>query len=127
MKCRVEKGVVFMGVAFRELPGGRSGGDYLSRAIVDCRGAPTVDTAFMGSHLLPTDHDREDASTPAARVRNRHHADCRVTVERRRPLHLIGDGPAKVPRHSALNARVATGCQRFDLCEARHGLSLIHI
>jgi hypothetical protein len=27
---------------------GAPGGDYLSRAIVDCRGAPTVDTAFMG-------------------------------------------------------------------------------
>jgi hypothetical protein len=35
-----------MGVAFRELPGGAPG-DYLSRTIVDCRGAPT-DTAFMG-------------------------------------------------------------------------------
>src|SRR3954451_6837868 len=46
--CTVEKGVVFMGVAFRELPGGAPGGDYLSRAIVDCRGAPTTDTAFMG-------------------------------------------------------------------------------
>ena len=37
-----------MGVAFRELPGGAPGVDYLSRAIVDCRGAPTADTAFMG-------------------------------------------------------------------------------
>jgi hypothetical protein len=48
VKCRVEEGVVFMGVAFRELPVGAPGGDYLSRAIVDCRGAPTADTAFMG-------------------------------------------------------------------------------
>jgi hypothetical protein len=40
MECGGEEGVVFMGVAFRELPGGRSGGDYLSRAIVDCKGAP---------------------------------------------------------------------------------------
>jgi len=46
--CRVKKGVVFVGVAFRELPGGRSRGDYLSRAIVHCSGAPTADTAFMG-------------------------------------------------------------------------------
>ena len=37
-----------MGGAFRELPGGAPGGDYLSRAIVDCRGAPSADTAFMG-------------------------------------------------------------------------------
>lgn len=27
---------------------GAPGGDYLSRAIVNCRGAPTMDTAFMG-------------------------------------------------------------------------------
>jgi hypothetical protein len=27
---------------------GAPGGDYLSRGIVDCRGAPTADTAFMG-------------------------------------------------------------------------------
>jgi hypothetical protein len=27
---------------------GAPGGDYLSRAIVDCRGAPTAETAFMG-------------------------------------------------------------------------------
>ena len=46
--CRVEEGVVSMGVAVRELRGGRSRGDYLGRAIVDCGGAPTVDTAFMG-------------------------------------------------------------------------------
>src|SRR5271166_5765985 len=43
----VEEGVVFMGVAFRELPAGAPG-DYLSRAIVDCRGAPVTDTAIMG-------------------------------------------------------------------------------
>ena len=42
-------------------------GDYLSRAIVDCSGAPTAGTAFMGAHLLPMDHDRQDASTPATR------------------------------------------------------------
>jgi hypothetical protein len=39
---------VFMGVAFRELPGGAPGGDYFSRGIVDCGGAPVADTAFMG-------------------------------------------------------------------------------
>jgi hypothetical protein len=27
---------------------GAPGGDYLSRAIVNCKGAPTTDTAFMG-------------------------------------------------------------------------------
>jgi hypothetical protein len=37
-----------MGVAFREMPGGAPGGDYFSRVIVGCRGAPITDTAFMG-------------------------------------------------------------------------------
>jgi hypothetical protein len=45
---RVEEGVVFIGVAFRGLREGAPGDDYLSRAIVDCGGAPTVDTADMG-------------------------------------------------------------------------------
>jgi len=35
------------------LPGSAPGGDYLSRAIVHCSGAPTADTAFTGPHLLP--------------------------------------------------------------------------
>jgi hypothetical protein len=44
----VGEGVVFMGVAFRELPvGALPVGDYLSRAIVDCRGAPTANV-YMG-------------------------------------------------------------------------------
>ena len=44
----VEEGVVFMGVAFRELPCGTPGDDYFSRATVDFGGAPITDTAFMG-------------------------------------------------------------------------------
>ena len=54
-------------VAFASCLAGAPGGDYLSRAIVDCSGAPTADTAFMGTHLLPMDHDRQDVSTPATR------------------------------------------------------------
>ena len=37
-----------MGAAFREVAGGAPVGDYLSRAIVGGRGAPAVDTAFIG-------------------------------------------------------------------------------
>jgi hypothetical protein len=37
-----------MGVAFREVPSGAPGDGYLSRTIVDGRGAPIADTAFMG-------------------------------------------------------------------------------
>ena len=33
---------------FAKCRSGAPGGDYLSRAIVDCSGAPTADTAFMG-------------------------------------------------------------------------------
>ena len=46
---------------------GAPGDDYLSRAIVDCRGAPTMDTAFMGLTSLPIDHDYRKAITPATR------------------------------------------------------------
>src|SRR5256885_229994 len=37
-----EEGVVSMGVAFREWLSGAPGGDYLSREIVDCGGAPLM-------------------------------------------------------------------------------------
>ena len=43
-----EGGVVCMGVAFRDVPVGAPGCDYLGRGIVDCGGAPVSDTAFMG-------------------------------------------------------------------------------
>ena len=40
------------------------------------------------------DHDRQDVSTPATRVRSRHHAGCRVAVERGADRYtLICDGP----------------------------------
>jgi hypothetical protein len=77
-----------MGVAFRELPGGAPG-DYLSRGIVDCRGAPT-DTAFKG---LTSCRRVTIAKTLARRQREcatGHHADCRVAAER---YTLICDGP----------------------------------
>jgi len=71
-----------MGVAFRELPGGAPGGDYLSRAIVDCRGAPITDSAFKGL----TSCCRMKIAQTLARgdaVRDRHHAGCR-TVDKTR-------------------------------------------
>jgi hypothetical protein len=77
-----------MGVAFRELPGGAPGGDYFSRAIVDCRGAPFADTAFMG---LTSCCWITIAQTLARRRRGRdwHHGR-RVAVERHT---LICDKP----------------------------------
>jgi hypothetical protein len=34
------------------------------------------------------DHDHQDASTPAARVRNRHHAECRRDVRGNHSIRL---------------------------------------
>jgi hypothetical protein len=83
-----------MGVAFRELPGGRSQWRLPQSRDRGLQGSAHCGYCVHGSHLLPTDHDRQDASTPAARVRNRHHADCRVAVERAADRHtLIRDGP----------------------------------
>ena len=73
---------------------GAPGGDYLSRGIVDCRGAPT-DTAFMG---LTSCRRITIAKTLARRRREcaiGHHADCRVAAER---YTLICGGPALIPR-----------------------------
>jgi hypothetical protein len=82
VRCGVEEGVVFMGVAFRELPVRRSQRRLPQSRDRGLQGSAHYGYCVHGSHLLSTDHDRQDASTPAARVRNRYHADCRVTVER---------------------------------------------
>jgi hypothetical protein len=50
---------------------GAPGGDYLSRAIVDCRGAPTADTAFMGLTSCRRVTIAETLA-PGDAVRNRH-------------------------------------------------------
>src|ERR1700761_2491866 len=63
--CGGEEGVVFMGVAFRQVPGGRSRWRLRQSRDRGRRGAPTADTAFMGSHLLPLDHDHWNDRTPA--------------------------------------------------------------
>ena len=82
-----------MGVAFRELPVGRSQWRLPQSRDRGLQGSAHCGYCVHGSHLLPTDHDRQDASTPA-RVRNRHHADCRVAVERAADRYtLICDGP----------------------------------
>jgi hypothetical protein len=48
------------------LPGAPSC-DYLSRAILPCRGAPITDTAYMGLTSCPMDHDHGNDRTPATR------------------------------------------------------------
>ena len=75
--CGVEEGVVFMGVAFRELPGGRSRWRLAQSRDRGLQGSAQCGYCVHGSHLLPTDHDRRDASTTGDAVRNRHQADCR--------------------------------------------------
>ena len=54
VECRGELGVVFKESPFAKCVSGAPGGDYLSCAILDCRGAPTADTAFM---VLPPPAD----------------------------------------------------------------------
>jgi hypothetical protein len=65
--CRVEEGVVFMGVAFRELPVWRS-----RRRLPQSRDRGRPESTHCGycvhgSHLLRMDHDRRNANTPATR------------------------------------------------------------
>jgi hypothetical protein len=66
---------------------GAPSGDYLSRAIVGCRGAPTVDTAFMGL----TSCRRITIAETLAHGRREHAIDIVPTAvslsTRRRPLH----------------------------------------
>jgi hypothetical protein len=94
MECRGEEGVVFMGVAFRELPGGRSRWRLTQSRDRGLQGSTQCGYCVHGSHLLPTGHDHLDASTTGA-LRSRHHVGCRVAVERVIPYTLICDGPPK--------------------------------
>lgn len=85
---------MFTGVAFRELPDGRSRWRLTQSRDRGLRGSTHCGYRVHGSHLLPMDHDRQDARTPVARVRIRHHADRRVAVERAADRYtLICDGP----------------------------------
>src|SRR5215211_209413 len=67
LMCGVEEGVVFMGVAFRELPGGRSRWRLPQSRDRGLQGSTHCGYCVHGSHLLPMDHDRRNANTPATR------------------------------------------------------------
>src|SRR6476661_8036752 len=67
MECRGEEGVVLMGVAFRELPGGRSQLRLPQSRDRGLQGSTHCGYCVHGSHLLPIDHDHGNASTPATR------------------------------------------------------------
>src|ERR1700722_10453971 len=75
LMCGVEKdeeGVVFMGVAFRGLPLGRSRWRLPQSRDRALQGAPITDTAHMGLTSLPMDHDHGDDRTPAMRCATLH-------------------------------------------------------
>ena len=87
VKYRDEEGVVFMGVAFRELPIGRSRWRLPQSRDRGLRGAPTADTAFTG---LTSCRRITIAGTLARRRRGAQSASCRLPRRcrtRRRPLH----------------------------------------
>ena len=65
--CGAEEGVVFMGVAFRGLPGGRSRWRLPQSRDRGRQGSTHCGYCVHGSHLLPMDHDRRNDSTPATR------------------------------------------------------------
>jgi hypothetical protein len=67
MECKGEEGVVFMGVAFRELPGGRSRRRLPQSRDRGLQRSTHCGYCVHGTHLLPMDHDRQDVSTPATR------------------------------------------------------------
>jgi hypothetical protein len=56
-----------MGVAFRELPGGRSRRRLPQSRDRELQGSTHCGYCVHGTHLLPMDHDRQDVSTPATR------------------------------------------------------------
>src|SRR3954451_10783074 len=84
---RVEEGVVFMGVAFRELPGGRSRWRLPQSRDRGLQGSTRCGYCVHGTPLLPIDHDRRRL---ARRRRGAQSASCRLPCHcrtRRPPLH----------------------------------------
>jgi len=67
VKCGVEEGVVFMGVAFRGLPVGRSRWRLPQSRDRALQGSTHYGYCAHGSHLLPMDHDHGNDRTPATR------------------------------------------------------------
>ena len=63
----VEEGVVFMGVAFRGLPIGRSQLRLPQSRDRALQGSTHYGYCVHGSHLLPVDHDHRNGRTPATR------------------------------------------------------------
>jgi hypothetical protein len=84
----VEEGVVFMGVAFRELPVGRSQLRLPQSRDRALQGSTHCGYCVHGSHLLPIDHDRQNANRPATRCAIGIATGCRVPVERVGPYTL---------------------------------------
>ena len=62
-----EEGVVFMGAAFRDVPGGRSRSRLPQSRDRGRRGSTRCGYCVHGAHLLPTDHDHRNDRTPATR------------------------------------------------------------
>src|SRR6185437_6254756 len=65
MECRGEEGVVFTGVAFRELPVRRSRWRLPQSRDRGLQGSTHCRFCVHGSHLHSIHHDRRDYSTPA--------------------------------------------------------------
>jgi hypothetical protein len=107
VKCRVEEGVVFMGVAFRELPVGRSRWRLPQSRDRGLQGSTHCGYCVHGSHLLPMDHDRRNAST---RRRGAQPASCRSPCRCRTAdrYTLICDEPPFLIPHQAFR-HIANG------------------
>src|SRR3954453_1689383 len=78
---------------------GAPGGDYLSRAIVNCRGAPTADLRSWVSPPADGSRSPERSHTGVA-VRNRDRAGCRESAGQRHDLVQaglqVGDQPRRI-------------------------------
>jgi hypothetical protein len=70
VKCRLEEGVVFKGVAFRELRVGRSRWRLPQSRHPGLQGSTHCGYCVHGSHLLPMDYDPPNISVPATATRS---------------------------------------------------------
>ena len=115
-----------MGVAFRELPGGRSRWRLPQSRDRGLQGSTHCGYCVHGSHLLPTDHDRRDASRPATRCAT----GIRTSASATRTTEMHGGGASAAgpgsrrAERSPRRARPTTAARHLE--ERHREVVLVH-
>src|SRR5215212_3853133 len=122
-----------MGVAFRELPVGRSRWPLPQSRDRGWQGSTHCGYCVHGSHLLPMDHDRQDLSTPATlcaagALMRTPDGQGQIELDKLHTPGAIRIGPENVPVNALGIRRIMFAVDDIDDVVARlraHGAELV--